>query len=247
VARERSPNYPAISLPTAIERVEASYSTIGQKSVARDRAAVALGYGSVNGSALSAISAALKYGLLEKLGEGCRITDRALSILCPKDQREKAQAIWDAASAPALFADLMDAFPGFIPPESDLREFLKRHGFGKAALTGVSQAFRDTFAFVLAESHGHNPPVINTAGKSPLRRISADARACIEILAPRVEVDQMRVTITETGVEVSATLTTNEGVDRLIRALEANRPLVIQSVASPATNNAEEIVAGEAK
>ena len=69
----------------------------------------------------------------------------------------------------------------------------------------------------------------------------------IEILAPRVEVDQMRVTITETGVEVSATLTTNEGVDRLIRALEANRPLVIQSVASPATNNAEEIVAGEAK
>jgi hypothetical protein len=227
--------------------VKDSYSTIGQKSVARDRAAVALGYGSVNGSALSAISAALKYGLLEKLGQGCRISDRTVSILRPKDQRERAQAIWDAASAPALFADLMDAFPGVIPPESDLREYLKRHGFGEAAMTSVSQAFRDTFEFVLAEAFGHSPPIINAAGKSPLRRIITDVRAPIEIMAPRVRVDKMRVTITETGLEVSATLTTIEGVDCLIQALEANKSLVIQVVNSPGTNNAEEIVAREAE
>jgi hypothetical protein len=206
-----------------------------------------LGYGSLNGSALSAISAGLKYGLLEKLGEGCRIADRSVLIFRPKDQREKAQAIWDAASAPALFADLMEAFPGMIPPESDMREYLKRRGFAKAALTGVSQAFRETFELVLAEAHGHNPPLINAAGKSPLKRNIVDVKGPIEIAAPRMEVDKMRVMVTETGVEVSAMLTTNGGVDRLIRALEANRQFVTHPMDAPAVNNAEKRIVPEVK
>jgi hypothetical protein len=211
---------------TAIERAEICYSTIGETQVIRTQAARALGYSSLNGSALSAISAELKYGLLTKIGDRYRLTHRAMSILHPKDQREKAQAIWDAASAPSIFVDLMDTFRGVIPDESDVATYLLRRGFGDAALKTVSQAFQETFTLVLAEAHGHTPPIINSAGKSPLRLVTASFGIPLEIAPPQLETEKMRVTVTETGVEVSATLTTGEGIDRLMRALEATRPLV---------------------
>jgi hypothetical protein len=229
VARDRSPNYPAIGLPSAIERAENCHSTIGETQVVRAQAARALGYSSLNGSALSAISAELKYGLLTKIGDRYRLTDRAMSILRPKDKREKAQAIWDAASAPAIFVDLMDIFPGLIPEESDVARYLARRGFGEAALKTVSQAFRETFALVSAEAHGYIPPIENVAGKSPLKRITASFGMPLEIAPAQSGAEKMRVTVTETGVEVNATLTTRAGIDRLMRALEATRPLVYET------------------
>jgi hypothetical protein len=225
MARDRSPNYPAISLPEAISRAEMCRSQIGLASALRPVIAKALGYGSLNGSALSALSAMLKYGLLEKHGLSCKISSRAISILNPTHQREKAQAIWDAATTPNLFVDLMDTFPGIVPEESAITGYLSRRGFANAALNNVSQAFRETFALVLAEAHGHTPPISNAAGKSPVKRVSAVAHVPLEI-APQLEADKMRVTVTETGVEVNAEIKTGEGIDRLIRALEATRPLV---------------------
>jgi hypothetical protein len=230
VARDRSPNYPAISLPVAIERAESCYSTIGQSKVDRPAVARALGYGSPNGSALSAISAMLKYGLLANANGGFTLTDRAVALLRSKDEREKAQAIWDAASAPAIFVELMDTFRGVVPDEADVTKYLLRRGFGETALKPVSDAFRETFLLVLAEAHGHTPPVINAAGKSPLRLVTASFDMPLEIAPPQLGIEKMRVTVTETGVEVNATLTTGAGLDRLMRALEATRPLVCETV-----------------
>jgi hypothetical protein len=230
MARDRSPNYPAISLPTAIERANLWHSTAHMLNVLPEKAATMLGYSSQNGAALSAISAELKYGLLMKNGSGYQITDRAISILHPKDKRARAQAIWDAASAPAVFVDLMDAFPGIIPQESDIAAYLAARGFGDAAQKTVSQAFRETLALVLSEAHGYAPPIENAAGRSPVKRISGSVGVNLEVAPQQPGIEKMRVTVTEAGVEVSADLRTIEGVDRLIRALEATRPLVCGAV-----------------
>jgi hypothetical protein len=232
MARDRSPNYPAISLPVAIERVKSWYSTVHMLNVPRNQAAKMMGYSSENGAALSAISAELKYGLLVKMDNGYQITNRATSLLLPNDDREKAQAIWDAASSPAVFVELMDTFPGIIPEDSDIAGYLLRRGFGDIASRSVSRAFRETFALVLSEAFGYSPPVENATGRSPRKRITASSGSAIEIAPPLVEKEKMRVTVTEAGVEVSAALTSSKGVDRLIRALEATKPLICGTVSS---------------
>jgi hypothetical protein len=233
--RARSPNYPAISLPEAIERASNCHKAIGRSRVDRPDLAKALGFGSVNGSALSVISAMHKYGLVQvivrKEGPAFAISDRAIAVLQRENDRERAQAIWDAASSPAIFVELMDIFLGIIPDESDLTKQLLKRGFSDMAQKSVSSSFRETFSLVLAEAHGYTPPITNAAGKSPVKRIAAVAHLPLEI-APQLETDKMRVTVTETGVEINAALTTGEGIDRLIRTLEATRPLVASRTGS---------------
>jgi hypothetical protein len=231
--RDRSPNYPAISLPTAIDRAWSCWSTIGRGQANRTKIASSLGYGSENGSALSAISAELKFGLLAKTGDSYKLTGRAISILVPKNKREKAQAIWNAATTPAIFVELIDTFPGIIPDSSEISRYLLRRGYGEVASKTVSETFRETLSFVFSEAHGYAPPIENAAGRSPQKRITASSPALIEIAPPESETESMRVTVTETGVEVSAILTTAEGIDRLMRTLQATRPLIAAEMVCP--------------
>src|SRR3954465_13678137 len=115
--RIRSPNYPALSLPSAIEKVAALYRAQHTHAAPREIAARSMGYNSLNGASASAISAVHKYGLLAKVGEGLKVSDRALRILHPHSASEKAEAIREAAYEPTLFAELRDRFSGRMPSE----------------------------------------------------------------------------------------------------------------------------------
>ena len=103
MARIRSPNYPALSLPDAIERVRDVHKL--QQTTPEPRAVVIrhMGYNSVNGRALKALSALLKYGLLEEAGkDGLRVSGRALSILFPDPAAPEAKAAAIAAAVGLL-------------------------------------------------------------------------------------------------------------------------------------------------
>ena len=110
MARVRSPNYPQFSLAEAIRRVGPVFEKERQHPMPKAVIAKHLGYGGVNGASLGAISAMLKYGLIDQDGESYRVTDRALAILHPRDEAEKQAAINAAAAAPALFTELNDQF-----------------------------------------------------------------------------------------------------------------------------------------
>ena len=56
MARTRSPNYPYIGLPAAIERVRKIYDKEHRNRMSRDVVAKHLGFGSLNGVSLSVIS-----------------------------------------------------------------------------------------------------------------------------------------------------------------------------------------------
>jgi hypothetical protein len=150
--RVRSPNYPALSLPMAIEKVAALYRAQHTHAAPREIVARSMGHNSLNGASASAISAVQKYGLLAKVGEGLKISDRALRILHPHSAGEKAEAIREAAYEPSLFAELRDRFSGRMPSEDLLKNYLIRKGFAPAALTAVIAAYRETSE--MAESAG---------------------------------------------------------------------------------------------
>jgi hypothetical protein len=149
--RIRSPNYPALSLPAALEKVTTLYRNQHTHSAPREVVAQGMGYNSLNGASATAISALHKYGLLDRIGDELKVSERAMRILHPETPEEKSSAIRDAASQPQLFAELTERFPGAFPSDDLLRNYLIRRGFAPAAVTSVILAYRDTMELANAQ------------------------------------------------------------------------------------------------
>lgn len=160
MARVRSPNYPALSLPEAIERLRGLHKE--QQTTAEPREVVILhmGYSGINGRSLKALSALIKYGFLEATSdERLRVSKRALAILFPDpdNPRAKNQALVDAAFAPVLFAKIFDRWKT-RPTQASLNSFLAHEGFNTNSVDMVAHAFYETFDLVesLIASYGPN-------------------------------------------------------------------------------------------
>lgn len=172
MARVRSPNYPAISLPEAIDRIGKVFDKENRHSAPRGVMVKALGFGGENGTSMSALSAVVKYGLLDKQGESYRVSDRAMSILHPHTPAEKAEAIKAAAEAPTLFSELLNQFPGGLPSDDNLRAYLIRSGFAPSALPGVIQSLRDTLSLVgggVSQYNIDDPPAAKAEGRQSMQ------------------------------------------------------------------------------
>jgi hypothetical protein len=241
MARVRSPNYPQFGLDEAIKRIGPVFEKERQHPMPKEVLAKHLGYGGVNGASLGAISAMLKYGLVDQEGESYRVTDRALAILHPHNDLEKTAAIMAAALAPALFAELAEHFKGGPPSDENLRAYLVRRGFAQSALTGVIQAFRETIAMVPPESPVSVPLAKSSEGSSmqvssrtAVTPPAALATGAAVPLADRRE-NLLRVAVDDDRIEVSAALFDQKGVERLIRVLQANKDLLPEIL--PTTQN----------
>lgn len=149
--RSRSPNYPAFGLPTAIEKVATLYKNQHTHPAPREVAVKSMGYTGLNGASATAISAVMKYGLLEREKENLKISDRAMRILHPQSPAEKTEAILEAAMEPPLFQELAEKFPGPIPADEILRNYLIRNKFAPAAVSHVILAYRETSELVAQE------------------------------------------------------------------------------------------------
>jgi len=156
--RTRSPNYPSLSLPEALDKVRLIYQNQHTHGAPREVVVKSMGYAGINGASATAISALSKYGLLEGRGDEIRVSDRAMRFLNPLNDQERSEAIREAAKEPALFQELTEKFPGPLPNEEVLRNYLIRNGFAPAAVSGVILAYRETLAYVDREARGL-PPV----------------------------------------------------------------------------------------
>lgn len=149
MARVRSPNFPVISLPEAIERIERIYNKEQTVPAERETLAQHLGYSGMNGASLKVISALGKYGLLEETGDKqFRVSPLAMAIMHPADEQEKADALMEAASGPALFQRLNAQFEGRRPSDTNLRSWLLRNGFAASAVDSVISSYSETMDLV---------------------------------------------------------------------------------------------------
>jgi len=159
MARVRSPNYPSMSLPSAIERIRSLYKAEGKNSVAREAMAKHIGFGSLNGASATALSALAKYGLIEASGEGeARISELAMKIMHPHDQAEKDAALNEAAFKPTLFSEILEKWPDRPPSDESLRSYLARNGFSQGATEQVIQFYRETLDIVSPTNLNHSEP-----------------------------------------------------------------------------------------
>lgn len=115
-----------------------------------------MGFAGINGASATAYSALLKFGLLERLGEDAKLSERAMRILHPNSSDERAVAIREAAFDPPLFQELAERFTGPLPAEEVLRNYLIRKGFAPGALPTVILAYRETMSLVEQEGGAYD-------------------------------------------------------------------------------------------
>lgn len=157
MARMRSPNYPSIPLPQAIDLIKKIFSRDRTNVIDKDVAAGHMDYTSLNGRTLKLLGALSQYDLLDKVGKGkVRVSATAVSILHGEPE-EKSQALLSAASSPPLFKRIRDNYDS--PSDATITSFLMREGFTDAAVGPVLKSYSDTNAFLAAngvsKSHGN--------------------------------------------------------------------------------------------
>ena len=156
MARMRSPNYPSIPLPQAIDFVAKIFGGDRTNVIEKEVAAGHMGYTSLNGRTLKLLGGLSQYGLLDKVGKGkVRVSSTAVAILHGADEQEKTQALRTAATTPPLFKRIRENYDS--PSDATITSFLMREGFTDAAVAPVLKSYKDTNAFLAAngvsESH----------------------------------------------------------------------------------------------
>src|SRR5437868_2887788 len=122
MAKVRSPNYPVISLADAVGRASLVFDKETRHPADREVIAKTLGYGGLNGASLGIISALIKYGLLEPIGDQLRVSAQTLDIvLHSPGEPERVAAIRTAAYTPSLFSELHDRYGDQLPSDQNIR------------------------------------------------------------------------------------------------------------------------------
>jgi hypothetical protein len=157
MAKMRSPNYPAVSLTEAIQRVRALWTKEKRTAVPADVAARAIGYSGLSGPSRSTLGAMKKYGLVDSDDKTVCASALALRILHPANEGEQLQATQQAALMPELFASLHGAYAE--ASDDALRSYLitKLH-FSESGARQVIKTFRETISLAKLDKSEYIPP-----------------------------------------------------------------------------------------
>lgn len=156
MARHRSPNYPAIGLGPAIEKAKILFDKDKRTVVDPVVAVTHFGYKGLNGPARVTISAVKKYGLIEEVKGGIRVTDLAVRILHPADDEQRIAALREAALTPTLFRDLHQTHAE--ASDAAIVSALVQRGFSADAAGQALSAFRNTLTVANLTALGYTPP-----------------------------------------------------------------------------------------
>jgi hypothetical protein len=152
---KRSPNYPALKLSDAIERVRVLFAKDHMTEVSPEVAVGHLGYSGMHGPARTVLSALKKYGLIAEGKTGIRVSDLAVKILHPDDEAERLEAIRDAATRPELLRQLAETH--MRASDEAIANHLIKRGFSAAGAEAAVTAFRDAVAVAKLDASGYNP------------------------------------------------------------------------------------------
>lgn len=188
--KPRSPNYPACSLQKAVEYARKIYAENHLHKAPRPVVAKAMGYGSLNGGSLTAISALKKFGLVDEDDGGVKVTQDALTILVEgPSSPDRARTIVRLATKPELFSELQSAFPGRAPNDEILRSWLLRKGFLQSTVDLPIRAYRETMELAEAQK-----AIYTSDTREAVDVVSVAATQNGEQVAPQVAELQARPT-----------------------------------------------------
>lgn len=153
VARLRSPAYPAIDLPKAIELAEKFKGYAGRSAVTVSHVLEHWGFKGASSNGMKIIAALGYYGLIHDTGTGdkrkIQLTERAWRIVVDHEESDaRAQAILDAALSPKIFKELWEEWGSDLPPEAEIRSHLIfEKKFNERAVSGLIADYKTTLDY----------------------------------------------------------------------------------------------------
>jgi hypothetical protein len=148
--RHRSPNYPAVGLREAVDRVKKLYEVDGKAGAPPELVATHIGFASAHGEAMSVVAALKKFGLVEFVKDRLVPTQRAIEIINLQDSdARRVTALKDAALSPQIYRELVEQHKDSGFPANDVlgRELVTYKKFNPNAVAGFVKDFRDTLDF----------------------------------------------------------------------------------------------------
>ena len=148
--RQRSPNYPSVSLPDAVAKAVRLYEGVGTAGAPPDSAAKLIGYSRNHGTARMTASALKKFGLLDERN-GRLVPGRYTVDLAnfPPTHPRHAAALRGAALSPTIYREVFGRYRphGVLPPDDVLApELVADAGFLPDKVAGFLRDFRDSLA-----------------------------------------------------------------------------------------------------
>ena len=174
VKRTRSPAYPAIALPQAMDLLGVIFRSFQSHPAPMEAVGEAVGM-KAGGSSLNVRLAALKkYGLIDELGDtksggkSYRVSalGKDLAVL-PQASAEHAEALRKAALMPVIYESLWTRFGPELPADSLIRSYLVRErNFNAHQVDGAIADFRATIEYAgLAKEAAAAAPEAESIGQ----------------------------------------------------------------------------------
>lgn len=222
MAKARSPQYPAIGLKEAVDKINDIYQQDYQNPISREVAAAHMGYKGLNGKSLGILSALGKYGLLAGRGNDSHVSDLAVRIIAhPHGDSERGEAIKEAASKPTLFEEIENRFQSGNASDQAIRSYLLTQKFIPAAADAAIRSYRETKQFVESESISYDSVLENQTINPVKVGIAVETNQALPV-TPVLSEDGYRVSMTASGIEVAAVITSKQALKKLIRLLQLN-------------------------
>lgn len=158
MTKKRSPNFPHIPLPEAIQKIAEAYPKAHRAKA--DRAAVAglFGYSGINGKSSTVLGALSHFGLLEGRKDEIGISaDGETLVIEPPGSALRHEALNRCLRQPKVFAETLAHFDDQLPADEMLRPFLIRKGYSPTAANALIRSLRESVDFVTAQKHEGTP------------------------------------------------------------------------------------------
>jgi hypothetical protein len=169
----RSPSYPSVDLGEAVRMMLGIFEKEGRTPVKEEVAVTRMGYGGMNGASQKALSSLRKYGLVEDVPGGVKVTQDGIVIAAHKsspNHPDRKAALRRSAFSVELFSDIFRDF-GAAPSEENLAAQLTIKGFSAEGSVRAARAYRATMELVGEVDEGYKPDA------PPLSKVTSDADA----------------------------------------------------------------------
>jgi len=159
-SKDRSPNFPFISLEMALNRAKMFYAKEKRGAAPFKAVAEHWSYSPASSGALQTVGALISYGLMTDEGgarenRSLRLTDLALRVLLDQrpDSAEREEYLRQAALNPPVAAEIHEKWPDGLPSPATLHHYLVLdRGFGDQKAHSVIKILLLNQEFALSSS-----------------------------------------------------------------------------------------------
>jgi hypothetical protein len=243
--KERSPSFPFISLPKAVERARSVYEKYRREPARVTVVGGVWGLGPKSSGLLQTVAALKQYGLMEDSGSRedrkVTLTPLALRILIDTRPGQREDGLREAALKPRLFADYRRWAQHRPPDDHCISELQFEKGFTQDAAKTFIRVFGDTVQFAgVGDSDDMEVAEDDTAesalqaveagpSNSPAREstqevMRASAAPALNTAGPLSE--RLKVELTVGALRITAVVRTPSEADTLIQFIQANKILL---------------------